>query len=122
MSALEAPGNSMQTENTTSDPQTKQEVQDYADMDLKTLAEVRQKLEEELKTLVHAIEPLVAKNYHKDLVDADGFPRDDLDYAKLHDYRVKKKRANEITNDLKVVQKNLENKLFCHHETVREIA
>ncbi len=75
---------------------------------LKQLIEKRDALEKEIAILKQNIKltetngttflifSLFVEGYEKGLVDNEGFPRADLDFGKLSDYRLTKKRCNGI--------------------------
>lgn len=44
---------------------------------------------------------------NNNLVDDEGFPSEDLDYGKLKDYRILKKKENELLNDHKDIMKKI---------------
>ena len=56
----------------------------------------RDELEKEISDLSIVLLPYEEKNLHKNLVDDEGFPRADLDYGKLVEYRTHKKKQNGI--------------------------
>ena len=62
--------------------------------DLRQLIEKRDELEKEIGDLRMILDPMEEKNLHKNLVDEEGFPRADLDYGKLLEYRTTKKKYN----------------------------
>lgn len=52
-------------------------------------------------------------------MDSEGFPRADLDFGELADYRNTKRRLNELNNDHLALMKNIESKLYLLHEQKR---
>lgn len=55
------------------------------------------------------------KNLSKGLVDDEGFPRNDLDFGELVNYRNLKRRKAELNNDHLALMKEIESRLFAFH-------
>lgn len=73
--------------------------------------EIEKQIEEVTKNLKQ-----YPSGFDDKLVDDEGFPSEDLDYGKLKDYRILKKKQNVLFNDYKVVMKelgNLQEKYFA---------
>mmetsp|Transcript_35538 Transcript_35538/g.32033 ORF Transcript_35538/g.32033 Transcript_35538/m.32033 type:complete len:160 (-) Transcript_35538:323-802(-) len=88
--------------------------------ELRGLVTQREAHEKEIAQLGKTIQAInEAKNYEKGLVDEEGFPRKDLDFAELADYKDKKRRFNELNNDYKALMKEIEKKLFALHSTYK---
>jgi len=68
------------------------------------LVKQRDELEEQLKELEIKLNPLIdagwGKNNHE-YTDSEGFPQENLDWAKLTEYRELKKDWNMKSNDFK---------------------
>lgn len=62
------------------------------------------------------------KQYQKGLVDAEGFPRADIDFGQLSNYRNLKRHKAELNNDHVALMKQIEKKLFTLHETFPDIS
>lgn len=62
-----------------------------------------------------------AKNYEKGVVDAEGFPRADIDFGELSHYRNLKRQKAEINNDHFALMKEIEKRLTTLHETFPDI-
>lgn len=58
--------------------------------------------------------------FSKNLVDSEGFPRPDLDFGELADYRNTKRRLNELNNDHLALMREIESKLYLLHEQKRK--
>lgn len=57
------------------------------------------------------------KGLGRGLVDAEGFPRNDLNFGELVDYRNLKRRKAELNNDHLALMKQIEARLFALHAT-----
>lgn len=56
------------------------------------------------------------------MVDAEGFPRADVDFGELSNYRNLKRQKAELNNDHYALMKQIENKLFALHSSFPQIA
>jgi len=84
---------------------------------LKEMTDEKLRIEKELSDLKKQIDHLdETEGYNKGLVDSEGFPRADLEYSKLHDYKLLKRRFNELQNDHKALMVDLEKQLYSLHE------
>ncbi len=54
-------------------------------------------------------------------MDSEGFPRADLDFGELTNYRNLKREKAELNNDHMVVMKEIEKKLFLLHQSFPDI-
>lgn len=90
--------------------------------DLKSLIQKRDEIEEEIESTSSELKGYSHLNYDKELVDREGFPRDDLDFGKLQEYKKLKKRLNELLYDFKELTKEIEVKMLKFHEDTREEA
>lgn len=63
-----------------------------------------------------------SKNFDQGVVDHEGFPRADIDFGELSNYRNLKRQKAELNNDHFVLMKNIEKKLFALHDSFPEIA
>jgi DNA-binding ferritin-like protein (Dps family) len=52
-------------------------------------------------------------------VDHEGFPRNDIDFGELANYRSLKRRTAELNNDHYALMKEIEIKLFALHATLK---
>lgn len=76
---------------------------------LKDLIDQRDELEEELKIIEIKLEPLIlaskewikltSLDYDKPMIDNEGFPRADLDFTKIQDYRNLKREQSGKASD-----------------------
>ena len=61
--------------------------------------------------------PLFDIDLSGNLLDSEGFPRSDLNYGDLEEYRNLKKRYNELNNDHKKLMLEIEHGLFGLHSS-----
>ena len=102
-----------------------------SEQNLKELIEQRDGIEKEIEEVSILLEPHIEQGYDRNLIDSEGFPRADLDFAKLQDFRKHKKRQNgkkyfllnlELLQDFKALTSKIEQELYKHHENTREAA
>ena len=65
-----------------------------SEQNLKELMEQRDGIDKEIEEVTFLLEPHIKQGYDRNLIDSEGFPRADLDFSKLQDYRKHKKRQN----------------------------
>jgi len=88
---------------------------------LKALTEQKAAIEKEMATLKQQVKIAEeTENYDQGLVDREGFPRPDLDYGKLVEYKTNKKRINELQNDYTKLMVDLEKELHALHQHYAE--
>ena len=76
----------------------------------------KDEIEAEVAQLTEQINTLEQnKNYNLSLVDTEGFPRPDLNFGELAEYRALKRRRAELSNDHSALMKQIENKMFALH-------
>lgn len=81
--------------------------------ELKELMAQKDQLEEKLIKVDAELTAInETKKFDKGLVDAEGFPRADIDFGELSDYRNLKRRKVELNNDHVALMKQIEKKLF----------
>lgn len=59
------------------------------------------------------------KQFSHGLVDREGFPRNDINFGELANYRNLKRRKAELNNDHLALMKVIETKLFALHATLK---
>lgn len=62
--------------------------------DLKESMRKKEEMEKEIEKIEEYILTCEGRDLDKNIVDAEGFPREDLDFMELKEYRIKKKRLN----------------------------
>lgn len=90
--------------------------------DLKELVNQRDEIEKELQEVTQELEPYLKLNYDKNLIDREGFPREDLDFGKLQEYRRLKKKQSELLFEFKKQTKTIEKELYAFHQNTKEEA
>lgn len=77
-------------------------------------------MEKEITTLTSQIALIdETKSFSKGLVDSEGFPRSDIDFGELSNYRNLKRRKAELNNDHYALMKEIETKLFSLHASYK---
>jgi 26S proteasome regulatory subunit N4 len=90
---------------------------------LRELIKQKDEMEKEIATLTTQIETTdEAKNFNSGLTDAEGFPRADIDFGELANYRNLKRRKAELNNDHVALMKVIEQKLFALHASYPQSA
>lgn len=67
---------------------------------LKELISTRDETEKKLKENELLIQPLIDLKYDRELIDKEGFPRADLDFGKLQQFRNLKRQQNGTLRDI----------------------
>lgn len=65
-------------------------------------------LEQEIADIQFKLKPYYVKGFDKSLVDEEGFPRADLDFGELCDYKNLRRTFNEKNNDHKDLMASIE--------------
>jgi len=88
------------------------------DGNLKNLSQYKEQIEKDIAGLRKEINILEeTEGFQKGLVDKEGFPRADLDFGKLTQYRTLKKKLNELQTDYSKLMSEVENELFSLHKS-----
>lgn len=66
--------------------------------DLKKSVHEKEELEKEIAQLEKDMLQYEGKGFNESLVDEEGFPRNDVDFMELKEYRLKKRRVNGKLN------------------------
>ena len=84
--------------------------------ELKELIAEKDVMEKEIASLTTKIELIdETKQFSHGLVDHEGFPRNDINFGELANYRNLKRRKAELNNDHSALMKQIEGKLFALH-------
>lgn len=76
--------------------------------ELQNLNAEKKQLEGELIKLKEELEVYRERGFEKALIDSEGFPRADLDFAELANYRNLKRTFQEKNNDYTALMKKVE--------------
>ncbi len=60
--------------------------------ELLEISEKRDKIDQEIKETIEVINAFETDGFDKPLVDDEGFPRKDIDYGRLSEYKTQKKK------------------------------
>lgn len=87
------------------------------------LIKQKDEMEKTIAKLTEQIEEIdKVKHFDQGLVDREGFPREDLDFGQVANYRSLKKRKAELNNDHLKLMKEIESKLFEYHSTLPKVS
>lgn len=88
--------------------------------DLRNSIQEKDIMEKEIAQLEKEMLEYDGKNLEGSLVDEEGFPRSDLDFMELKEYRLKKKRINELVNDINAITDLIHKKLEVYHSYLKQ--
>ncbi len=81
--------------------------------ELKILIAQKDEMEKEIASLTKQIENIdEVSQFSSGIIDPQGFPRSNLDFGELSNYRNLKRRREELNNDHSALMKEIEKKLF----------
>lgn len=83
--------------------------------DLKSSVKEKEAMEKEIAQIEKDLLQYEGKGFDGSLVDEEGFPKSDLDFMELKEYRLKKKRAIELVNDINAITDVIHKKLEIYH-------
>lgn len=83
-------------------------------MELKELIEQKRSIELEIKETEEKLKFYEGMKYDEPLIDNDGYPRADLDFESLRDYRLLKKKINMLINDFNDVYNDISKLLISN--------
>lgn len=85
---------------------------------LKDLIKEKEELENFVREKQKEVQVFKDKGLDKDLIDEEGFPREDLVFEELKEYRLLKRTINEKTNDYKDLMKKIEHQQELYFEEI----